>query len=221
MPFSSGENVVFSMFYGPIPAGSGVLTVKMDSLHGDTLYHASSIMRTNRFFSFFYKIDDRVDSFFTPDSFLPIRFTKSIREGSYKENLSCDFHNEDGIAIYSDGDTVELAPSAKDYLASIYYVRTLDLSEKREITLVNHTNKKNYELKVKVHTREEIRTPLGDFECIVVDLISESGGMFSRGSLRVWLTDDERRIPVQLETKLPIGSIIALLRKLELGRKEG
>lgn len=217
MPFSGGENVGFSMFYGPIPAGIGFLTVTMDSVDGDSLYHVSSVMRTNRFFSFFYKIDDRMDSFFTPDSFLSIKFTKSIREGSHEENSSCHFLHEDGIAIYSDGDTVELARNSRDYLASLYYVRNMDLVENREIVLVNHTGKKNYELKVKVIGREKLRTPLSDFQCVVVDLISESDGIFSQGSLRVWLTDDERKIPVQLKAKVSIGSITAVLRKLELG----
>ncbi len=210
------------MLYGPIPAGIGCLTVTMDSLNGESLYHVSSVMRTNRFFSFFYRIDDTIDSFFTPDSFVSLKFTKSIREGSYEEHLSCDFFHEDGIAVYSDGDTVELASNSRDYLTSLYYVRNMDLAEKEEITLVNHTNRKNYELKVKVLGEEQIRTPLGDFECIVVDLVSESGGMFSRqGSLRVWLTDDERRIPVQLKAKTPVGSIIAVASKLELGKEEG
>jgi hypothetical protein len=218
MPFSDGENVVFSMYYGPVPAGIGHLTVSIDTVDGEPLYHVSSVMRTNRFFSFFYRIDDRIDSYFTPDSFVSLRFAKSIREGEYQEDSSCDFMHEESIAVYSDGDTVELVPNARDYLTSLYYMRSLDLHDLEEISFVNHTSKKNYELAVKVVGEETIRNSLGTFDCVVVELVSESGGMFSnQGALRVWVTDDARRIPIQMSTRIAIGSIRAVLRGLELG----
>jgi hypothetical protein len=206
------------MYYGPVPAGIGHLTVNVDSVDGESLFHVSSVMRTNRFFSFFYRIDDQIDSYFTPDSFVSVKFKKSIREGKYEEESSCDFVHDEGIAVYSDGDTVDLLAGAKDYLTSLYYMRSLDLHDLEEISFVNHTNKKNYELKVTVVGEEKIRNSLGIFDCLVVDLVSESGGMFSdQGSLRVWVTDDDRRIPVQMSTRIAIGSIRAILRDLETG----
>jgi len=217
-PLSGGEKVLFSIFYGPIPAAAGSLTLSMDSVDGDNLYHASWVMRTNRFFSFFYKIDDRIDSFFTADSLLSVKFSKSIKEGSHEEKVSCRFFYDDGMAVYSDGDTVELVPSSRDYLTTLYYVRNMDLAESNETVLLNHTGKKNSELMVKVVGRENVETPVDDFDCLVVDLISESGGMFARGPLRVWLTDDESRVPVQLKAKTAIGAITGVVRKLELGR---
>jgi hypothetical protein len=218
LPFSGGENVVFSIFYGPIPAGIGSLTLSMDSLDGDSLYHASWSMRTNRFFSFFYKIDDKIDSFFTGDSLLSVEFSKSIKEGSHEEKASCHFFYEEGMAVYSDGDTVELIPNSRDYLTTLYYVRNMDLAENSETTLVHHTGKKNTELMVKVVGREMVETSVDDFECLVVDLVSESGGIFARGPLRIWLADDEARVPVQLKAKTAIGAITGVLRELELGR---
>jgi hypothetical protein len=218
-PFYSGEEVHYSMLYGPLPAGMGSLTVTMESIDGDSVYHISSVMRTNRLFSLFYRIDDKLDSYFTPDSFQSVRFAKSIREGSHKENISCDFFHEDGVAVYSDGDTVELVPGSRDYLTTLYHVRKLDLEENDEIVFLNHIDKKNYELKVKVVGRDTLVTQLDEFECVVVDLVSETGGMFAEGSLRAWLTDDARRIPVQLKAKTRVGSIVAEIRRLELGER--
>lgn len=220
MPFLNGEKVVYSMMYGPVPAGSGMLSVTIDPLYGDSLYHVRSVMGTNRFFSLFYRINDRVSAFFTPDSFISIRFAKSIKEGSHEERVSCNFLHDRGVVAYSDGDTVEMAPGAKDYLTTLYYVRSLGLTENEGIELINHTDKKNYELRVEVTGRETVHTPLGEFECLVADLVSESGGMFARGPLKVWFTNDEKRLPIQMETKMPIGSIRAVLRKLEYGGKE-
>jgi len=65
---------------------------------------------------------------------------------------------------------------------------------------------------VKVLRREEIVTPVGRFKTIVVHPLLKSEGIFARtGDMFIWLTDDERRIPVQMKSKVIVGSITATL----------
>jgi len=65
---------------------------------------------------------------------------------------------------------------------------------------------------VKVLRREEIETQLGKFKTVVIQPILKSEGIFARsGDMYIWLTDDERRIPVLMKSKVKIGSIAATL----------
>ncbi len=60
--------------------------------------------------------------------------------------------------------------------------------------------------------KEKVGVPAGEFDTIVVKPLMKSEGIFSRkGEIYIWLTDDERRIPVMLKTKVKIGSVNATL----------
>jgi hypothetical protein len=60
--------------------------------------------------------------------------------------------------------------------------------------------------------REELVTPLGRFKTIVIQPLLKSEGIFARtGDMFIWLTDDDRRIPVQMKSKVVVGSITATL----------
>jgi hypothetical protein len=60
--------------------------------------------------------------------------------------------------------------------------------------------------------REEVRTPLGKFKTIMVKPLLKAEGFFARtGDVTIWVTDDERRIPVKMTTKVKLGKITATL----------
>jgi hypothetical protein len=65
---------------------------------------------------------------------------------------------------------------------------------------------------VKVHRRERVEVPVGEFDCLVVEPVMRSPGLFKqKGRILIWLTDDRRRIPVQVRSELPIGAISIVL----------
>jgi hypothetical protein len=48
----------------------------------------------------------------------------------------------------------------------------------------------------------------GTFKTIVVEPLVKEGGLFkSEGRIVIWLSDDERKLPVRVNTKVLIGSI--------------
>jgi hypothetical protein len=60
-----------------------------------------------------------------------------------------------------------------------------------------------------------VKTPAGKFQCVVVEPLLRAGGIFkNKGRLVIWLTDDERRIPVQMKSKVMIGSIKVVLQEI-------
>ena len=67
-----------------------------------------------------------------------------------------------------------------------------------------------------VHGREKVESVLGEVPCIKVEPVLDGDGIFnSKGRIFIWLTDDERRIPVLMECEIALGSIKAKLKKAE------
>ena len=62
--------------------------------------------------------------------------------------------------------------------------------------------------------RETIKVEAGTFKCIIVEPLAKEGGLFkSDGRVLIWLSDDDRKIPVKITTKVLIGSIGSELRE--------
>ena len=78
------------------------------------------------------------------------------------------------------------------------------------------TDGKSYNALVCVLQREKIKTIFGEIDCLKIqpDLIGES--IFKQsGNIYIWLTDDDEKIPVLLESKVIFGSFKAVLVKAE------
>ena len=84
------------------------------------------------------------------------------------------------------------------------------------LSIDTYSDGKLYPLKVLIHRREEIRVPAGRFNCIVVEPMLEGEGIFNQtGRITIWLTDDDRRIPVRVRSKVFVGSISIRLVSIE------
>jgi hypothetical protein len=78
-----------------------------------------------------------------------------------------------------------------------------------------------WSLKAKVKGIETVEVPAGKFECYRVEPIIAGEGLFmQKGNLEVWLTTDERRLPVLMRSKVLVGAFTAELVEAEFGRTE-
>ncbi|KPJ61505.1 MAG: hypothetical protein AMJ46_01540 [Latescibacteria bacterium DG_63] len=211
--FGPGEWLHFSVQYGFVKAGDALMQVEsIEEVDGHQCYHLVSKAESSNFFSLFFKVRDRVDSFLDKDRFVSRRFSKRIHEGKHRANSDVRLDHQTGLATYSDGTEVELSACSQDILSALYYVRTLKLNVGERVFVPCHADKKNYPLEVIVHRRETVKTPAGRFDCLVVEPILQSEGIFKqKGRLTIWLTDDERKIPVLMKSKVAVGSISAIL----------
>ena len=61
-----------------------------------------------------------------------------------------------------------------------------------------------------VEAIETVRGPWGEIDAARVLVIMPFQGLFlNQGNIRVWFTNDDRRIPVRMKAKVIIGSIVA------------
>jgi hypothetical protein len=71
-------------------------------------------------------------------------------------------------------------------------------------------DKKNRKLDVRVEEIETVSGTWGEAETARVLVIMPFQGLFlNQGNIRVWFTNDDRRIPIRMKAKVIIGSIVA------------
>ncbi|MDW7682434.1 MAG: DUF3108 domain-containing protein, partial [bacterium] len=183
---------------------------------GVECYKIQTDARSSAFFSAFFKVRDKVISYMDRQGLFSWGFEKHLREGSYASDQYVDYDQFNGWAVTNKKDSLRIPPCVHDILTSFYFVRTQSLEPGNSLFLDNHADNKLYPLEIKVHKKERIRVNAGTFDCIVVEPILRASGLFkSKGRLLVWLTDDERKIPVQMKSKIIIGYITAELKKME------
>jgi len=221
--FDVGERLVFSVRYGPIRAGTATMAIEgIEVVGGDSCYHVVTTAESNDFFSTFFYVRDQVESFISMKDLRPRRFVKDLLEGNYQNRQVIEFDGRNNLAVYEDGQVVEVLPGTHDILSAFYDVRARRLQVGDEIFLDCHADRKNYPLNTRVLSRETVEVPAGKFDCLLVEPILRTPGLFKHeGTLSIWLTDDERKIPVKMSSSLPIGAISVLLTEMSIGPVAG
>jgi len=67
--------------------------------------------------------------------------------------------------------------------------------------------------------KETVKVPAGKFDCIIVEPVMRTEGIFkAKGRIKIWLSDDRYKIPVKMQTEVFfIGSVTAKLKKFRYG----
>jgi hypothetical protein len=219
--FGVGEWLSFDIGYGFINAGTATMEViDVIEFNDRPAYQLVTTANSNKFFSSFYPVRDRVESIFDAVGLFSWSFDKELREGKYRARRQYVF-DQIGHSVVYKGDTIEVAPYVQDALSVLYFIRTQDLAVGKSIYVENFTDGKNYPLEVKVHKKEKIKVKAGEFDCLVVEPLLKSAGIFKHeGKLKVWLTDDRLRLPVLMKSKVVVGSISAELTDYRIGELE-
>jgi hypothetical protein len=212
------ERLEFEISYAGIPAGHAVQEVKQ---LGDEL-HIISTAKSADWLKLFFPVDDRIESFLIPGASpskigVPRLYRERIREGWTRFQKDAVFDRQK-LEVYTkdflkkNETTQKISEKTYDTLSSFFYFRSVPLQVGTSNFIDIFDCKKIWNTEVQVLRREEIETPLGRFKTVVIKPLLKSEGIFARtGEMHIWLTDDERRIPVLMKSKVKIGNITATL----------
>jgi len=211
------EKLVYDMTWTGIKAGTATQEI-IDE--GDSI-RIVSIARSADWISVFFPVEDRVESLLAkvppPQLGLPRDFRMKVREGKHRRDKEIIFDHDKGKARYIDhlnGEKVELEIGKNTYdpYSSFYYVRTLPLEVGKSVFVSLLDNKQLWNVEIQVLKKEKLDTILGKINTILIKPLMKSEGIFQKkGEIYIWLTDDARRIPVKMKTKVTIGSVTATL----------
>src|SRR5258706_10024748 len=127
-PFRVGESLKFSVQYGPIHAGSAYLEVpQLQDVGGHPSLVLQARAESNTFFSAFYKVRNRIQSYWDRDGGFSRRYVESRREGGYHAQDDITFDYDRSEARYRDGRRYPIPQHVQDALSSFYFARTQSL----------------------------------------------------------------------------------------------
>jgi hypothetical protein len=215
--FTVGERLVFDVGYGFITAGQAIISVpEYDTVAAHRCFKVMFQVNSTATFSWFFEVRDRYETYLDVDGIFPWRFEQHVKEGHYHRDFIADFDQTNHIAKTSDKQ-YPIPPKVNDIMSAFFFIRTLDFSNRKageRIHLQNFYKDSTYDLDVQFMGRETIKVEAGTFKCIIVEPLAKEGGLFkSDGRVLIWLSDDERKIPVKITTKVLIGSIGSELRE--------
>jgi hypothetical protein len=208
------ESLVYDVSWTGITAGTAVQEV---TVQGDELRIVYTV-RSAGFVSSFFSVDDRTESVHPRGSAaaplgMPKFFREKINEGKTHTLKEARFDpvrlkvdTRDLLKKTEKSDSI--SSRTFDSLSCIYFIRSSKLVPGKSIFFDIYDFKRLWSAEVQVVKREEISTPLGKFKTIVVKPLLKAVGATTRtGDMTVWLTDDSRRIPVKMKTRIKLGTI--------------
>lgn len=218
VPFGVGERLDYRVKFGPLKVGEAYMqVVGIDTVVGHPTYHLQSLIKGS---TPFYKLEDMQESWLDVYLFSSRRYVQDSHQGSYERYRDYRFDLENGVYENSDGETDSIPERPLDDASFVYFVRAVPLEVGETYEWNTYFRWDRNPVILKVLRREKIRVPAGEFSTIVVRPIIKTKGIFSEGGeAEIYVTDDDRRVPVKLVTKLKVGSVILELTEYVPGTK--
>ena len=211
VPFGVGERLEYEVRFGALRVGGGSMEVEgIKDVRGRETWHTVFTVRGG---TFFYRVNDRYESWIDTKTGNSLRFRQDLNEGSRDVERNFEIFPE--RAVFSENGESE-QPSVSNPLddgSFLYFLRTIPLTVGETYTFDRYFRPDRNPVTIKVLRRERIRVAAGEFDAIVVQPVIKSRGIFSEnGHAEVWLSDDDNHIMLQMKSGLKIGSLNLYLK---------
>jgi hypothetical protein len=208
LPFAPGERLSYDVQFGVIKAGSGTMeVVGIDTVRGRPAYHTKFRLSGS---IPLYRVDDLFESWFATDDLSSLRFIQDQNEGSKERQRRYEIYPE--RRVYDDlADEKPEQPSVAKPLddgSFVYFLRTIPLEVGKTYEFQRYFKPDRNPVTIRVLRRERVKVPAGTFDAVVIQPVIKTKGVFSEdGRAEVWISDDERRMIVQMKSQLAFGSL--------------
>lgn len=210
---SESEKLSYRIYLLGMPVGSARLEARRDK--GEV--RISLRVTSDAVISNFYPVDDLIEARHINGNF--IISTIRQKEGSFVGDRGFTIFLRERNVFWIDRLTRkslrESVPTSEvvDLLSGLYYLRNRQLEVGSSETLHIYDSDSYAEVPVEVMRRETVRlSGFREVESLLVKPQLKTGGIFRRtGDIRIWLSDDEFRVPVKVETTIPLGRVTAEL----------
>ena len=221
-PFGPGEELKYSLSYGIIKGGEGLLSVKDTILKGQKVYHLTALGYTTGVVDAVYKVRDVYESFIDPKTVHPVKSIRNIREGKYR------YYNEVLFRHGKDSTHVTCQKSGEKYVTADIYdiVSAFYIGRKKYfndamtvgqvIEIQTYFGDEVFPLTIRYRGLEVIKTKFGKIECYKFSPVTEVGRAFkSEDDMQVWISRDENKLPVKIRFNLIVGAFTCELESFK------
>lgn len=210
VPFGIGERAEYQVKFGKFSVGSGLMEVAgIDTVRGREVWH--TIFRVRGGVPG-YRVNDRLESWIDTRTLASLRHWQELSEGSRERERKFEIY-PGSTYVENDREPQPTVQQPLDDGSFLYFIRTIALEVGQTYTFERYFRPDRNPVRIEVLRRERIDVPAGSFETIVIRPIIKTKGVFSEnGRAEIWLTDDDRRLMVQMKSRLNFGSINLFLK---------
>ncbi|MSR06625.1 MAG: DUF3108 domain-containing protein [Gemmatimonadetes bacterium] len=215
-PFPMGERLQYEVIWGFVRLGTAQMTVEgIDTIRGKPAVHVRFRIQGNHYL---YRMDNSMDSWISLADTSSLRFRQDnnengkVRHAYYEILPDSGYYRQEGI------DSLKpTSPRPLDDAAFFYFVRTTPLEAGKRYEFDRYFRPDRNPVILDSLVKDTLDLKLGRFPSIKLTPIIKGRGILAEASeARMWLSDDDRRILVQLKSKFPyIGYLTLRLFKID------
>ena len=172
--------------------------------------------------SMLFKVNENYEAVWRPDfcaqsTHLFSEENKRRRETTILYNgpgNKTQFVEKDLVKNTTISNSVAVPACVADVLGGLQKLRALKLTPGTSSQIPISDGKKFVEVKVDVQEKEDVKTAIGTYKTVRMEAFLFNGVLYDRAArCLVWVTDDEKRIPVKIQIlmRLHIGTVTLLL----------
>jgi hypothetical protein len=212
-----GEKVTYTVQYGVISAGTASLEIDREVFNGKEVWHSRLTAKTTGVADAIFKVLDIYESYIDPETELPVKSVRNIREGRYRKYNEVLFDHKtrvDSAILTSDLTGVHIAPQGiHDIISCFYYFRNHILPVDSNLiingltTITTWFTDELYPIRLRYIGIEEIKTKVGKIRCYKFNPVTETGRLFkTEEDISFWFSADKNFLPVKIRFDIFVGA---------------
>ncbi len=214
-PFQVGEQLNFSAKLGMLKLGEATMNVAaLDTVRGEPTFLFRFRLEGG---NFLFRIKNVIESWTTVDGFRSLHFKNDNSENDRVYLREYDIFPDSGFYRQRGKEGQQPTPKQPlDDASLLYFVRTTPLEVGQVYKFDKYFINEKNPLIIRVLKTETMELPDGSkVECLVLNPVIDDRGMFAdRAEARLWITNDARRIPVQIRSRYSWGTVTLRLEKM-------
>jgi hypothetical protein len=218
VPWAAGEYLEYTVRLAGFRAGTGIMQVTgIDTIRGRNAWRLHFNIKGSAPLGM-YHVDDTYDSWMDVESLNSLRFEQNLYEGGKHKIRKYDIFPSHSMFRQEGKEERKSVPDPLDDASFFFFVRTLPLEVGKEYVFANYFDPNANPVVIKVVRRDTIDLPAGRFPAIVLQPTIKTNGLFSEnGHAEIWLSDDEHRILLRMDTHFAFITLGLQLRKVTYG----
>lgn len=232
--FQEGETLTYDLYFkwGLVntKAGTSTLITTTDNYNGKNVYKMSLTAKSTGMANKVFSINDTLSTYMTKD-LSPVAFRKNAKEGKDHtiENMTFTYNSSGGVSVHTKrvkngeqrfDEVINYNSCVYDMVSVVFYARTLNFSnmKKGDETRVDFiSGKRKTYMIIEYDGVENVKANDNKtYSCIklVLSIMNANENAFEdkEEAMKVYITNDDNRMPVRLDSKLNVGSTRAMLK---------
>ena len=214
VPFPVGERLVYQAKFGIFNVGTATMEVAgIDTVRGASALHL--VFRISGG-ALWYHIEQTLESWVGRSDFRSRRFWNQTAEKGKSWERKFDIYPDSGFYREAGRDTtLATVPDPLDDAAFLYWIRTVPLEIGKRYEYHRYFRPERNPVIVEVLKRERVGVAGRKWNAIVIrPRIPNGGGIFAeRADARMWLSDDDHRVMLALQSNFSFGQVTMKLKE--------